>query len=169
MESPYKRKLIKEKKTGEGEKERRARTRNIEIAAILALAAGVGIFGYSFIHRMFISPPVNAAVERQDDLVKKGDHIQVNVLNASGEHDLARKAMDYLRNRGFDVVEIANYQSVEPRSFVIDRTGDSLSARKAAFAMGIADSSIRKEVDRSLYLDASVVLGSDYRQLKPWK
>ncbi|HZV11690.1 MAG TPA: LytR C-terminal domain-containing protein [Candidatus Kapabacteria bacterium] len=172
MESPYKKKIINEKKAGKAgapEPADRSRRRNLEIAVIVILLMGVGVLGYAFVYRVFIAPPINAEIERQSGLTKKDARIQVNILNATPQHDLARRVMDYLRARGFDVVEIGNYSSEQSRSLVIDRTGDSLSARKVAFAMGIPDSSIRKDVDSSLYLDVSVVLGNDFEQLKPWK
>ena len=134
------------------------------VAAILVL-----VLGYAFVHRVFIAPPVDAAVERQDDMVRAGQKIQVNVLNSASTKGLARRVMDYLRARGFDVVEIGNAQAAQPHSAVIDRVNDSLSARKVAFALGIPDSCIRREENRDLFLDVTVVIGDDYELLKPWR
>lgn len=122
------------------------------------------------VHRFVVSPPVNAHIEQTDDLVREGDQIQLSVLNGCGAAGGASIVMDYLRARGFDVVEIANYQSFDvERSFVIDRVGDTLSARKVAYAIGIADSLHRTDIDSSLYLRCSVVLGRDYQQLKAFR
>lgn len=172
MESPYKKKIISEKKRGVADEPatgKRERRKNLEIAFISCLVLGVGALGYAFVHRMFIAPPVNAEAGQQSGQATKDGRIQVNILNATARHELARKVMDYLRARGFDVVEIGNYSSEQQRSFIVDRADDSVSARRVAFAMGIPDSSIRKDVDRSLYLNASVVLGDDFEKLKPWK
>ena len=124
--------------------------------------------GYAFIHRMFISPPVESTVIRADSSAQKTGRIQVNIMNATSQRELARTVMEYLRNRGFDVVELGNF-TPEPRSFVLGRTGDVRSARNVALALGIADSCVRLEPDSTLFLDASVYIGADYRGLKPWK
>ncbi len=144
------------------------RARWVQILLVVA-AAVVLVLGYAFVRRVFIAPPVDAAVERQDDMVSAGQKIQVNVLNSASTKGLARRAMDYLRARGFDVVEIGNASAAQPRSAVIDRVNDSLSARKVAFALGIPDSCIRREENRELFLDVTVVIGDDYELLKPWR
>ncbi len=140
----------------------------VQILLVVA-AAVVLVLGYAFVRRVFIAPPVDAAVERQDDMVRAGQKIQVNVLNSASTKGLARRAMDYLRARGFDVVEIGNASAAQPHSAVIDRVNDSLSARKVAFALGIPDSCIRREENRELFLDVTVVIGDDYELLKPWR
>jgi hypothetical protein len=117
---------------------------------------------------MFISPPVDATVERSDGLVHPGEHIQVNVLNATRVPGASRKVMEFLRARGFDVVEIGNLSDSTLKSEVIDRVGDSLASRRVARALGVADSSTRRDVDPSLFLSATVIVGRDYRVLRPW-
>jgi hypothetical protein len=116
------------------------------------------------------APPINPVIERSDALVKQGDQIQINLLNGCGDQGVARRTMDFMRTVGFDVVEIENYSrfSVQ-RSFVIDRVGDSTSARKTARALGIADSLCIQRLDSTLYVRCSVVLGKDYRLLKPFQ
>ena len=103
-------------------------------------------------------------------LVRKGERIQVNVLNGSGRSHVALRFTDYLRARKFDVVHIDNYQDTNVlRSFLVDRVGDSLSAQKLAYALGIEDSLIRRDVDTEEYVKADVVIGKDFPQLKPMK
>ncbi|HYF02560.1 MAG TPA: LytR C-terminal domain-containing protein [Patescibacteria group bacterium] len=116
-----------------------------------------------------VKPPVDAVVEDESVRLTPGEVIQINVLNASGEAGIARKVMDFMRARGFDVVEIDNFKNHEDRSFVIDRIGDRSSARKVSYAMGIPDSLMRRDVDSTLYLRASVVIGRDFKTLKAFR
>lgn len=137
---------------------------------ILFLAAAVSALGWSLVNRFFISPPVNSKIEVSDSLVHQGEDIQLNILNASGESGLAKTAMNFMRNRGFDVVEIANFDTFGiAKSYVVDRVGDSLSCVKVCQAMGMSADRRVVEIDSSLYLRATVVLGLDYQTLKPFQ
>ena len=51
---------------------------------------------------------------------------------------------------------------------VFDRTGDLSTARKVAYAMGIDDSLVVSEPDSKRYVKCSVVLGDDFKKLKPF-
>jgi hypothetical protein len=138
------------------------------------LIGGIGIFvialAAQFITRMFVTPPVTSDRERTDLLVKAGERIQINVLNASGKPNLARIFTDYLRARKFDVVEMGNYPNgTAEASFVIDQVNDSVSARKIAYALGIDVKHIQRRVDTNAFVDAALVIGKDFEQLNPMK
>lgn len=145
-------------------------TKNHIINGVLGL---LGIFTFilffSFIYRLVISPSVDPYVsEENKQTSKKQEVIQINVLNACGVDGLASKAKEYLRRRGFDVVEIGNYSEVLNHSLICDRIGDSESADKVAYAMGISKKSVISQVDSSLYIRASVIIGNDFFELKPF-
>jgi hypothetical protein len=98
-----------------------------------------------------------------------GQIIQVEVRNGCGVDRLATEATQFLRDRGFDVVEVGNYSTFEQqRSLVIDRIGDLESARKVAEALGLPADRVRQDIDKRLYLDASVVIGHDYEEMRPF-
>lgn len=144
--------------------------KNLTIFVSVIILAGFGLLILmSGVYKTF-APPVNPIIEQTDDLVREGDQIQINLLNGCGDQGVARRTMNYLRTVGFDVVEIENYSrfSVQ-RSFVIDRVGDSLSAKKTAKALGIADSLCIRRIDSTLYVRCSVVLGKDYFHLHPFQ
>jgi hypothetical protein len=144
--------------------------RNTTIAVSMIVLIGFGILLIASNVYKSLAPPVNPIIERSDDLVREGDQIQINLLNGSGDQGVARRTMNYLRSMGFDVVEIDNYsRSSVQRSFVIDRVGDSLSTIKTAKAMGIDDTLRVVRIDSTLYVRCSVVLGKDYRNLKPYQ
>ena len=121
---------------------------------------------YSFIDRIFIDPPVNAETGRGG----KTHTIQLDVLNGSGTPRLGQRFTDYLRARGFDVVEMGNYkESGVEFTRVIDRAGDPAAARQVAEALGVAKDRVIQQIDKNVYLDVSVVIGKDFKSLKPLK
>lgn len=122
----------------------------------------------SFINRVIISPPVQAEIDNGTNTSQNDVVIQVNVLNACGETGLAAKVMEFLRLRGFDVVEIGNYPKKEEKSFVLDRLGDVRSARKVAYAIGVPDSLVVSAIDSTLFVRSTVVIGKDFPLLKPF-
>ncbi len=142
------------------------KTANILLLSALGLIVIVMLS--SFINRVIISPPVDASIEQGLEASENDVVIQINVLNACGEPGLAAKIKDFMRFRGFDVVEIGNYTSPEEKSFVLDRVGDMRSARKVAYALGMADSMVVSSIDSNLYLRSTVVVGKDFSLLKPF-
>ena len=124
---------------------------------------------YVLIDKLFLHPPVSAIVPIDKRRTVSDVYIQLNVINACGKQGIAKKAMNYFRERGFDVVEISTADSLSSRSYVIDHLSDTISARNVAYAIGLSDSSIRHDFDTTLYLRASVVIGTDYSILKPFQ
>ena len=121
---------------------------------------------YSFIDRIFIDPPVNAETNRGG----KTHTIQLDVLNGSGTPRLGQRFTDYLRARGFDVVEMGNYKETGVEfTRVIDRVGDLAAARQVAEALGVPKERVVQQIDKNAYLDVSVVIGKDFKSLKPLK
>jgi len=86
--------------------------------------------------------------------------IRVQVRNGSGIPGAAAQVTEYLREAGFDVVDFGNAEvSDEPRTVVIDRVGAREGALEVAAALrGVP---IRSDVDTSLYLDVTVLVGRD--------
>lgn len=90
--------------------------------------------------------------------------IRVQVLNGSGEPGAAARMTDYLRDRGYDVVEFGNADSFgRTRTVVIDRVGNVRPAREVASSLrGVP---IQSEPDSTLILDVTVVVGSDAERI----
>lgn len=98
------------------------------------------------------------------------DIIQVEVLNGCGEPGLAGRVTHYLRRHHFDVVGSGNYVDFDQEhSLVIDRVGNREAALRVAAILGIAEAYVREEIGPDPYHDASVVLGRDYRSLRPFE
>ena len=138
----------------------------INFAVLALLLIVVSVMLSSFVMRVIVSPPVESKLieKTQKEIVEKT--IQINVLNGCGVQGIAKKVKEYLRMRGFDVVETANYPEDVEKSFVIDRMRDSLSSQKVAYALGIDRSKVKTKVDSSLFIRCTVVIGSDYKNLK---
>ena len=146
-----------------------ARLRNgLLNVALLVGGLGAIVLLYGLVTRT-LTP--SAAPERSSEETKLvGSVIQVEVRNGAGVDRLAAQATQYLRDRGFDVVEVGNHETFQQeRSVVIDRVGDPEAARKVAEALGLPPERVRREVRRQYYLDASVIIGDDYKQLRPFQ
>jgi len=111
-----------------------------------------------------LNPPVVPYVETNGST----EVIQINVVNAANMDGAGRRTLEYLRERGFDVVELSTAPNDADTSIVIDRMGDRASALKVARVLGIADSLVVTDIDSMLFVRASVVLGKDLHALQPF-
>ena len=92
------------------------------------------------------------------------DRIKVEVLNGAGERGLARQFADRLRLLGFDVVATGNAEHFDHEvTHVLDRSGRLGAA--LTVARELSTDSLAVAIDPELYLDASVVVGSDWAGL----
>jgi hypothetical protein len=128
--------------------EQRTLIRGIVLVALVAVAGGVGLArprpGAS-------APPVQ---------VPAGVRIRVQVLNATATRGLARRATGYLRDRGFDVVDMATAPRPRDSTLVIDHRGNPEWAQLVARAFGGA--AVERGPDSSRYLDVTVLIGRDW-------
>jgi hypothetical protein len=137
-------------------------------AAIFLSAIVLLLFVTSILTRGF-RPDIHPERASESDVLV-GPIIQIEVRNGCGEDGIAAEATTYLRQYGFDVVESGNHSSFDiETSMVIDRRGDIESAKRVARALGLEESRVEQDVQPDLYLDASVILGSDYSTLRPFR
>ncbi|TNE68621.1 LytR family transcriptional regulator [bacterium] len=93
--------------------------------------------------------------------------IQVEVLNGCGVPGLATTFTNKLRENGFDVVESGNADTFDIKeTLVVDRSGNLDNAKKVAKALGVSDKNVIQELASTYFLDATIIIGSDYKQLK---
>jgi len=137
-------------------------------SVLLVLGLGVMILVYALVTRTLTPRTSPARVAQATELV--GPVIQVEVRNGAGVDHLAARTTEFLRDRGFDVVEVGNYATfTQEESVVIDRVGDLESARNVARVLDIPRDRVRQDIRRDYFLDASVILGKDYRSLRPFR
>jgi len=142
-------------------------------AALLVGVLGVGVLAYALITRTTapqVDPSRTTRAATSDSTALVGDVIQVEVRNGCGIDGVAARTTQFLRDQGFDVVEVGNHDSFNVQtSRVVDRIGNPESARKVARALGLPEARVRQEVRPELYLDASVIIGRDYQQMRPFR
>jgi hypothetical protein len=129
----------------------------------LSLLLAILIFG---LFTRIIYPRIeNQRATNSPELI--GDIIQLEVLNGCGVPGLANDFTSALRKNGFDVVETGNFKNFDMQNtVVIARTFDTKNAKRVADALGIAEEHVFIEASEDFYLDATVVIGSDYKSLK---
>jgi hypothetical protein len=104
----------------------------------------------------------------EDEINLQNPDFQIDVLNACGVEDVAFQITQYLRTKGFDVIDYGNYGSVVNESFIIDHVGKPDTAKLIAKVLGIDEKKIVNSKER-YYNEFTVVIGKDYILLKPFK
>jgi len=122
----------------------------------------------SFVYQTFVVEEVTPLIDNESD-ENFNNTIQLNILNGCGEAGLAAKIKEYFRKREFDVVEIGNFKYETEKSLVIDRIGDLRSALKVARTIGVADSLVSTNIDSTMYLRTTLVIGKDWKTLEAFK
>lgn len=90
--------------------------------------------------------------------------VRVEVLNGAGDAGAAAQVTEALRAAGFDVKTYGNADRFDyATSHVLDRSGRPGAAGSVAAALG--GIGVVERLDGELYLDASVILGNDWRDL----
>ncbi|MFV1988034.1 MAG: LytR C-terminal domain-containing protein [Gemmatimonadota bacterium] len=92
--------------------------------------------------------------------------MKVEVLNGSGEPGAAAVIGDLLLEFDYDVVTVDNADNFDyPVTYVIDRSG--VGGPVTEMARRIGADSVALDPDPDLFLDATVILGRDWRALNP--
>lgn len=89
-----------------------------------------------------------------------GVRIKVEVLNATSTKGLARRATTYLRDRGFDVVEVGTSRQQRATTLVLNRSHHADWARLVAAAFG---AELQEKPDSLHFIDVTVLVGADWR------
>lgn len=134
-------------------------------AVVLLFAA---LLVYSLIDHFFIHPP---ALSRRADLeapTRVEQQIQISVRNECGADGVAMDFTNFLRRRGFDVVETTNGSVFNrPVTTVVDAAGNFENALRVAEALGVKNQNVIIKPDPHAYVDVVVLIGKDYSKLKP--
>lgn len=129
----------------------------------------------SFVSKFWQGPKGNQITSTTDadlpNLDPMTPRIQVEVLNGCGVPKVASRVTEFLRNKGFDVVKVDNYESFKiSETTVIDRRfNDKKNALQVAKELGVADRCVAPFINQDLMLDVSIIIGRDYNRLNAWK
>ena len=100
---------------------------------------------------------------------KTGHRIKLEVLNGCGQINIAVMYKDFLRDGGFDVMDARNALSFNyDFSKIIIHRGEMEMAYFLSDIMGISDSLIIKDIDESLMIDLSLIIGKDFKGLNSY-
>jgi len=140
----------------------RARGRAALVAAAVVLVAAGAIAWW--LSARGSAPRGSAAaplsVLRPTVRAPEGVRVRVQVLNATRTRGLARRATRYLRDRGFDVVEVGTTGEQRDTTLVLDRSGHP---EWSALVGRLFDAPVESRPDSSRYLDVTVLLGASWR------
>lgn len=122
----------------------------------------VAVIGFVAVAATAAALPARRSLSR--DVLRSGPNtprVRVQVINATRTRGLGRRAMLYLRDQGFDVVEIGTASSTRDTTLVLDRSHHPEWARNVATSLGTAR--VESRPDSSRYLDVTVLVGSSWR------
>jgi hypothetical protein len=150
--------------------ERKLHPKNLGLNIIIVVLGGVVVFFlYSFISSTFLHKRDEQSLGKESAFAS-GKVIQLDILNGCGVQGTAQRFTDYLRKKGFDVVQASNNRSFDVEyTHVLDRNGDRQTAKKVAEVLGVDTSKILVDINHEYFLNVSVVIGKDYQQLKPYQ
>ncbi len=149
--------------------------KNYSVNILIILLAVLTLFLFYNLFKRFTTPQTEIKTLKVDSttyLTKQpsGGTLQIDVQNGCGIPGIADKFTEYLRSKGFDVVEMGNFTTQDIKTtMVIDRAGNIKNAKLVALALGVADKYVIQQMNKNYFLDATVVIGKDYEELMPFK
>lgn len=138
----------------------------LETVGIAVFALVIGAFAASTVLRHLDgvgAPEVETGAADSTPPVSRA-RIRIEVRNGSGSAGAAERVTEFLRRRGFDVVDFGNAERFDhERTVVLDRIGRPEYAREVAAAFqGLP---IESAPDSGLYLDVTVRIGRDLEEV----
>ncbi len=140
------------------------------LGLVLGLVLVVGALGASFLLESRAVPepspglPSTATAPADISFDEQQQRIRVEVLNGAGDAGAAARITQVLRDAGFDVKTYGNAARFDyERSVVLDRSGRAGAV--GAVAASLHGIEVQEQLDPELYLDATVILGDDWRSL----
>lgn len=101
-----------------------------------------------------------------DSAADRRARIRVEVLNGAGDPGAAERVARWIRDQGFDVVYFGNASHFdEETTYLVDRDQETDGARVLARSLSV--DSLAADHQPELYLDATLILGADWRQRFP--
>lgn len=130
---------------------------------IVVLVLLILFLGYALIVQISKSFSEEKTVEKEVILPAQ---VQIEVLNGCGVAGVADKFTEFLRSKGFDVVNKGNYSSFDvDNTLVIDRSNNPEKASMVAEIIGADKKRIVKQFNNQYFLDVTLIVGKDYNTL----
>ncbi len=131
------------------------------IAAVLGACGVAAMMGLTRRQQPTAPTPATPTFLGAELPAPPGTRVSVEIFNATRTRGLGRRAVMYLRDRGYDVVEWGTSPELHDTTVVIDRSGHPDWARQVARTLGAAR--VETHRDSSRYVDISVFIGSSWR------
>jgi len=153
------------KNPGSGQPKKRTEYRSTNLIfniSNLILSILIIFLGYSLLSKLNVFEQYSEI----DTSVNHKQNMQIEVLNGCGVDGVADMFTDSLRKKNIDVVNTGNYRSYNiDNSIVIDRTGNIYNAEYVAEVIGIDNKQVIQQKNKNYYLDITLIIGKDYKQL----
>jgi hypothetical protein len=150
-------------KSVERHESRHARFNKLTMSVIGLAGLACIVTVYVLAHRSFSNSSIESEV--LPSIQEKA--LEVEVLDGAGNMKAAQYVTNVLRVKGYDVVEMKrNLEGSVERTYIMDRSGNLEAARTLAEKLGISQDKVFQKIDRHLYLDITVVVGTDFSRLK---
>lgn len=149
--------------------------KHYSVNILIILLAVVTIYLFYNLFKRITTPQTDIKTEQRTDSATyftkqpSSGTLQIDVQNGCGVSGIADKFTEYLRSKGFDVVEMGNFSTQDIKTtMVIDRTGNMKNAKRVAQSLGVSDKYVIQQMNKNYFLDATVVIGKDYEELAPF-
>ena len=173
--TPQKRRRVHPVRRQSPEPQRRRRPRTIRVdwrgrwlKILIVLFCIVDLVLVFFAVRQCSSPEdevVHTEIQKNEERI-----LQIEILNGCGVDGVADIFTRYLRKKALDVVKTDNYESYNVlRTVVIERQGNMENGIQIAKALGLGEDRVLQEVNATYLIDATIIIGKDFRQLSTWK
>ncbi|MEO0225571.1 MAG: LytR C-terminal domain-containing protein [candidate division WOR-3 bacterium] len=102
---------------------------------------------------------------KQEQDLKINRTMQIEILNGCGVDGLGMKVRNVVLKKGFDVVRVGNARQRDfTETVVLERSDEKLTNAKH-FARQFGIKNIGQDIDKSLYLSVTVIVGQDYKKV----
>lgn len=143
-------------------------SRLVSVSVLVVVVLVAVTLVYSMVDRFILHPTAQAERADANSPTKIERVIQISVRNECGAKDVAMDFTNFLRRRGFDVVETTNGSMFDRRfTTVVNASGDYQNALRVAEALGVKKENVVTKLDPQSYVDVEVLIGKDYENLKP--
>jgi len=96
--------------------------------------------------------------------------LEIGVIDGAGNNRAIQHLVRMLRMLDYDVVEMRKSEmGLIEKSYVIDHSGKAEEVMQLAKNLGIPEDKVFQRIDKKLLLDATVVVGEDYLNLRLFK
>lgn len=137
----------------------------VVVAVLLLVGALLGSVLLEWGNRRGDAVPADAAPHANAVSTTIGERrVSLEVLNGAGDRGAAERMSEHLRDLGFDVKTFGNARELgHVRTVLLDRSERQGAARAISDALGGVPVTV--EPAPELYLDATLILGEDWRDV----